>query len=394
MEYRRFGRTELKMPVISVGGMRFQTSWKRDDPVKESAVVNLEKIVAHALERGLNHFETAFGYGTSEAELGQVLPHLDRSKLIIQTKGGAAEDVANFPRDFETSLNCLNVGYLDLFAIHGINNDHILATVMKRGGVLEHVMKLREKGLIRHIGFSTHGPIKTILRAIETGCFDYVNLWYSYIFQDNACAIQAAHARDMGVFIISPNDKGGHLHTPPGKLCSLCAPLSPMAFNDLFILSHPEIHTLSCGAARPSDLDEHVQAVERRSELADIVLRVERRLDQALDAVHGADWARQFGENLPTWEDTPGHINLPVLLWLWNLVQAFDMRGFAKDRYNLIGNADHWFPGKKADQLSEINPAELRRVLEASPYKERIMTILSEIHSLLGGEELQRLSST
>jgi predicted aldo/keto reductase-like oxidoreductase len=167
-----------------------------------------------------------------------------------------------------------------------------------------------------------------------------------------------------------------------------------MAFNDLFILSHPEIHTLSCGAARPSDLDEHVQAVERRSELTETVTRVKERLDQTLDAVHGPDWARQYAENLPPWEDTPGQINLPVLLWLWNLVQAFDMRDFAKARYNLIGNAEHWFPGKKADQLSEIDPAELCRVLAASPFKERIMTILSEIHPLLGGEELQRLSST
>ncbi len=394
MEYRRFGRTELKMPVISVGGMRYQTSWKRDDPVKNTGIANLERIVAHALEHGMNHFETAFGYGTSESELGHILPNLDRTKLIVQTKGGAADEAGSFPRDFENSMKCLKVDYLDLFAIHGINSDAILEKTLQAGGVLDHVMKLRDAGRIRHIGFSTHGPTGTIVRAIETGLFDYVNLWYSYIFQDNWPAIEAAHARDMGVFIISPNDKGGQLYAPPEKLSQLCAPLSPMAFNDLFILSHPEIHTLSCGAARPADLDEHLQAVERRSTLTDTVTRVQGKLDGALEAVHGPDWARHYGQNLPAWEATPGQINLPVLLWLWNLIQAFDMHDFAKARYNLIGNACHWFPGQKADKLCEVDPAELARALDGHPFKERILTILNEIHSLLGGEELQRLSGT
>jgi predicted aldo/keto reductase-like oxidoreductase len=394
MEYRRFGRTELSMPVISVGGMRFQTSWKREDPVRKSAIANLEAIVSHALERGLNHFETAFGYGTSEAELGEVLPHLDRSRLIIQTKGGAAEDASHFSRDFENSMNCLKVEYLDLFAVHGINNDAILDATLQPGGVLDQVMRLRDAGVIRHVGFSTHGPLPTILRAIDTGRFDYVNLWYSYIYQENGPAIQAARDRDMGVFIISPNDKGGHLYAPPEKLLRLCAPLSPMAFNDLFILSHPEIHTLSCGAARPSDLDEHVQAVLQRSELAETVQAVRQNLDQALEAVYGADWARDFGRNLPTWENTPGGINLPIILWLWNVVQAFDMHDFARARYNLIGNAQHWFPGNQADGLAKVDPGQLRRALAGSPFRDRIMTILPDVHALLGGEEVQRLSQS
>lgn len=56
-----------------------------------------------------------------------------------------------------------------------------------------------------------------IVRAIETNRFDYVNLHWYYINQLNWPAIAAAQERDMGVFIISPSDKGGHLHTP-GKV--------------------------------------------------------------------------------------------------------------------------------------------------------------------------------
>ena len=78
------------------------------------------------------------------------------------------------------------------------------------------------------------------------------------IFMDNWPAIAAAQRHDVGVFIISPSDKGGHLYSPPQKLIDLCAPLSPMVFNDLFCLSHSQVHTLSLGAARPSDFDEHL----------------------------------------------------------------------------------------------------------------------------------------
>jgi predicted aldo/keto reductase-like oxidoreductase len=93
MKYRRFGRTEIQMPVISVGGMRFQTSWKREDKIKSESIENLEKIIAHAVELGLNHFETAHGYGTSEEELGPLLGKYDRDSLILQTKCEPREDI-------------------------------------------------------------------------------------------------------------------------------------------------------------------------------------------------------------------------------------------------------------------------------------------------------------
>jgi len=192
MKYRRFGRTEINMPLISMGGMRFQTSWKREDTVKAESIANLDKTVAHALDLGINHFETAHGYGTSEEELGQVLPHYERSKLIIQSKGDPSGKVKKVFSTIKTSLKCLRLDYLDLFAAHGINNDLLLDQALKKGAVVEEALKLKEKGVIRALGFSSHGPASIIIKAIKTGLFDYVNLWYSYINQINMPAIQAA----------------------------------------------------------------------------------------------------------------------------------------------------------------------------------------------------------
>ena len=90
------------------------------------------------------------------------------------------------------------------------------------------------------------------MKAIESDEFDYVNLHWYFVNPLNWCAVQAATKRDMGVFIISPNDKGGMLQNRPTKMAGLCAPLSPMQFNDLYCLARPEVHTLSCGVARPT----------------------------------------------------------------------------------------------------------------------------------------------
>src|SRR5271170_4354909 len=88
MQYRRFGRTELAMPVISCGGMRYQFKWQ-DAPLAEIPAANqanLEATIHRALALGINHIETARGYGTSEMQLGRVLPELPRDKIIVQTK--------------------------------------------------------------------------------------------------------------------------------------------------------------------------------------------------------------------------------------------------------------------------------------------------------------------
>ena len=124
-------------------------------------------------------------------------------------------------------------------------------------------MKLRrfisstvQKGKVKHIGFSTHGSLDLIKAAIATNLFEFVSLHYYYFYQRNAAALELAKANDLGVFIISPADKGGLLYTPPQKLIDLCYPLTPLEFNYRFLLSNPGITTLSVGAANADELIE------------------------------------------------------------------------------------------------------------------------------------------
>ncbi len=385
MKYRRFGRTELQIPVLSCGGMRYQQSWKTGDPVTDDNQKNLEATIHRSLELGINHIETARGYGTSEEQLGKVLPSLPRDEIIVQTKVPPLPDPEKFEKVFDQSMSLLKLDYIDLFGFHGINNEKIFESFLR---CLPTVRKWQEQGRVRHVGFSTHGPTDVLLKTIETGEVDYINLHWYYIFQDNWPAIEAATKQDMGVFIISPNDKGGLLYKPSDTFMELTKPLHPMVFNGLFCLSRPEVHTLSCGVSCPEDFEIHLETVEKLDEAQKHIGPILERLQNCLEEKLGKEWVDSWQEGLPEWRDTPNKVNLDVILRLNNLARAFDMVEYGKMRYNLLGSGDHWFPGNRYDAL---DGEDLAPCLANSPHKDVIPGYLEETHALLKGEEKKRL---
>lgn len=381
------------MPVLSCGGMRYQYKWQ-DVPLAQIPAdnqANLEATIHRSLELGITHIETARGYGSSELQLGQILPTLPRQKLIVQTKVAPCADPQEFRATFDESLSNLGLEYVDLLGLHGVNNRELLQDCLRPGGCLAVARQLQAAGKVRHVGFSTHAPIDLILEAIETDGFDYVNLHWYYINQVNWAAIEAATRHDMGVFIISPSNKGGLLYDPSPRLVELCAPLSPIVFNNLFCLSHPQVHTLSVGAARPQDFDEHLKVLDLLDQADTLLPPIIERLEQAAIERLGEHWLRTWQEGLPNVADTPGQINIPVILWLRNLAIAYDMVGYGKMRYNLLGNGGHWFPGQQAKQLDQL---DLSDCLKRSPHAAQIPQYLREADKLLGGASIKRLSQS
>ncbi len=220
------------MPVLTCGGMRYQFQWQ-DTPLSSVPAenqANLEATVRRALDLGIHHVETARGYGSSERQLGQLLKRLPRQQFILQTKIQPTAEPRQFLADFRDSLARLEMQYVDLLGIHGINDHETLWWSLRPGGCLAAARELVAEGLVRHVGFSTHGPLDVIQAAIahqSDGGFEYVNLHWYYIFQQNWPAIRAATAADMGVFIISPSDKGGMLYKPPEKLTATLSTARP-----------------------------------------------------------------------------------------------------------------------------------------------------------------------
>jgi predicted aldo/keto reductase-like oxidoreductase len=381
------------MPVFSCGGMRYQQAWEdlAPDTIKPDGQANLEATIRRSLELGINHIETARGYGSSEMQLGRILPTLPREDMIIQTKVPPKPTADEFLRTFDTSLDYLGLEYVDLLGLHGINNPELLDQALRKGGCVDAARKLQAAGRVRFIGFSTHGLPRDILAAIESDEFDYVNLHWYYFDQRNADCIEAATARDMGVFIISPNDKGGKLYEPPARLEALCSPLTPMGFNDLFCLSDPRVHTLSLGASCPSDFDAHLDILPLLDSAESAIAPVLERLDQRSREVLGDKWTDSWATGLPTWEEVPGDVPVYHVLRLYTMWCAFDMLEFARMRYNLLGNGDHWFAGRKVDPdaLAGIGEA-----LSASPFADKLEDIIRDAHMAFNAADQKRLSES
>ncbi len=395
MQYRRFGRTNLKIPILSLGGMRFQKSWDQLDfsAISYEEQYKLENILNLANKYGLSHVETAKYYGTSEVQLGMGFKNTNKIPNIIQTKIPPNSDPTIFEKDVITSIEKLKVKRIDLLAIHGINTAEHLHQAVRDGGCIDILRNFQKENLIGFIGFSTHGKSSLIEKAISTNLFDYVNLHWYYINQANTKVINLANKYDLGVFIISPTDKGGHLHTPSTKMLELCSPLHPIVFNDLFCLRNQNVHTLSVGIAQESDFDLHLEAVSLLSETEHYVPKIVTKLKEESINALGLEWYQNWNRNLPSWEYTPGNINIPILLWLSNLIDWLDMEGFARARYQLLGNGSHWFPGCNANLLDvDVSEDQLLKVLEGHINPKKVIRILRSLKEKFGDNSAKRLS--
>ncbi len=372
MQYRRFGKTNLNLSVFSLGTMRYLSS------------VEAHQTISKAVELGINHIETASSYGSSEDYVGSGFASLSvpRSQVHITTKIPPTADASSMRRCIDESLKRLKVDYLDCLGIHGLNTWEHFDWVKAKDGCMQAVAEAVADGRVRHVGFSTHGSLELILAAIDTDLFEFVNLHYYYFFQRNAPAIQRATLKDMGVFIISPADKGGKLYTPPQKLKDLCHPFSPLELNYRFLLSDLRVTTLSVGAANPEELIEPLRVADKTEKLTPEEITAFTNLENHQNLVLAAEKCSQCHACLPC----PENINIPEVLRLRNLAVAYDMTDYGKYRYGMFENAGHWFPGMKASSCTECGDC-----LPKCPENLDIPALLKDTDERLKGKSRRRL---
>ena len=374
MEYRRFGKTNEQISVITLGGMRFKHGWNppRSNLPAES-IKNCIDTTSQAFDIGINHIETAHGYMKSEHLYGVALKELatPRDHFKMMTKG--APMTGDETRALvEEQLENLQLDFVDFYGWHGINNEERLLAAIKPGGPVEVLHRLKEEGLIRHIGFSTHGSLDIILRSLQTDLFSFVNLHYYYFFQRNLQAVQLAGKKDIGVFIISPNEKGGMLWKPSDIVQKTCEPMTAIQFNGRFCLQHPQITTLSLGMHAPEHFPQNLSIIGETKISSDKEERIRLKMDSRLNEVNSL--CTLCNECLPC----PEEINIPEVLRFRNLLEAYDMKDYGNFRYNMFEGEGHWFPGNFASKCTKCGDC-----LPRCPEKLEIPKLLFETHERL-----------
>jgi aryl-alcohol dehydrogenase-like predicted oxidoreductase len=165
MRYIRLGRSDLKVSVIGLGTGQFGSrAWGYGTKYGDKEIV---KIIQHAIELGINVFDTAetYGYGKSEILLGEALKDYDREKFVIITKVAPWNlGFNNVIKAAERSLKRLKVKTIDLYLVHYPNPFIPMKETFKA------MEKLVKEGKVRYIGVSNfnHYLIKKIEEALSS----------------------------------------------------------------------------------------------------------------------------------------------------------------------------------------------------------------------------------
>ena len=183
MDTIRLGRTNLIVSKNGFGAL----------PVQRVDMDEACKILREAYAGGINYFDTARFYTDSEAKIGAALSDV-RDKIIISSKT-MATDVEVFWRDLETSLNELKTDYIDIYQFH---NPPFCPKLNDGTGLYEAMLEAREKGMIRHIGFTNH-RLNVAEEAVLSGLYETLQFPFSYLAGEKEEAlVKLCESNDVG----------------------------------------------------------------------------------------------------------------------------------------------------------------------------------------------------
>jgi aryl-alcohol dehydrogenase-like predicted oxidoreductase len=309
MQFRTFGRTGMKVSALGFGCGAVGGIMVRGDPADQ------ERLVARAIDVGVNYFDTAvlYGDGESEKNLGRVLQKLKPSKAIVGTKvrlppgepGRVAEAIAT---SLEGSLKRLHLDRVDIFHLHNPITDEGGGSTLSARQVLDDVVpafqRLRQQGKIRFLGISAVGDTAALHQVIDSGAFDSAQVVYNmlnpsageklskdYPAQDYEKLFDATKSAGVGVVGIRVLAGGALSGTaerhpiaspapePIGSAMSYDADISrarrlmPLITEGFagslteaatrFALSHPAMGTILVGMATPQQFEDALAAVEK-----------------------------------------------------------------------------------------------------------------------------------
>jgi len=210
---RRLGKTDLHVTVVGFGGIPIQV-------VPEDVAL---AVVRRTYDLGVNFFDTARGYTNSEERIGRAL---EGREFFVATKSGNREAEGIY-RDVERSLANLRRGRIDVYQLHGVNNDDELDSVLAPGGAVEGLRRARDEGKIAHIGITGHRR-ETLAKAVQV-CDDFATVQVPFnLVEDEILEnlIPVCADRDVGIIAMKPCGGGNFTNAPLALKWCIAQPIT------------------------------------------------------------------------------------------------------------------------------------------------------------------------
>ncbi len=192
MERRKLGKTGLEVSFMGIGGI----------PLQRFDENNTVEILSEAINQGINFIDSARGYTKSEELIGKALKKVGREKFVIATKA-QSRDYDGMIKEMDISLKNFQTDYIDLYQCHFVCNENDLNKILSENGALKALLEYREKGLIKHIGITSHN-MKTAVMGIESGKFETVQFPFNFIESDGKTVFKKAKEHNMGTIAMKP----------------------------------------------------------------------------------------------------------------------------------------------------------------------------------------------
>ena len=372
MRYRTLGKTGLPFSIFSAGTRRLLSSLQGNDPgrIREQVSAYFEK----ALSRGINNFLLAPASPDMEKILGNVLQSLPRKRFhltLLLDLEASIEEIAN---DLEPRLDRLGQDCIEVAMLHGLNTADRLRQATCPNGYMKAVEDAKTSKRIQFAGFTSHGSLDLIIRAMNTELFDAAGFHYGYFHQRYQTILDQAGEMRIGVMILSPSGRGGRFERPPRLVREICAPHHPMTVNHRFILQHPSVTTLALSAQSWEDFAAWAPAFDNDGPLSDSETVSLAQLDVRRLQLPNS-WCIFCHECLPCPED----VNIPEMLRLRNMALAYNLMDYAREYHARFGQGDSWFPGNQGEKCTDCGDC-----IPRCPERLDIPKLLRETQKKLG----------
>lgn len=319
MIYKNF--QDLRLSALGMGAMRLPVRNGNDADIDTAAT---EEMVAYAMEQGINYYDTAWGYhnGNSETVMGKALSRYPRDSYYLATKF-PGYDLANMPKVkeiFEKQLEKCGVEYFDFYLFHNVYEKNIDPYLDEKYGIMDYLLKQKEAGRIRHLGFSAHGRYDTMKRFLDAygGEMEFCQIQLNYLdwkLQDAKAKVDLLNEYDIPIWVMEPL-RGGKLAELPqenaGRLNTLRPDEGVPAWAFRFLQSVPGVTMVLSGMSNMAQLKANIATYAEEKPLSDEEWKVLMEVTDSMLDILPCTACRYCTAHCPK------GLDIPTLLSLYN----------------------------------------------------------------------------